>query len=310
MLVRVPTLGGLVKYDIEGDWTILHTCNFRCSYCWIPTKLLGQKIQQYATPQQWGQAFDRTGLTWYLHLTGGEPLAYPKFIDLCEILTVKHVIALNTNLSLPAAETFAKAIDPNRVTYVMASLHTAQRQRRTGSMDVFFRRCRVLQDHGFLVLPETVATSEVLADWEHIRSAGRAFGVHMIPKIRRGEGYPLAYTPEEQRILREAWAETEEVYASRFVDERPVNDLTADAKFLTGLTNYKGRRCGAGQTFVGINPPGEVTRCAGGSDKLGNILRGTFRRGGMTTCKWSFCPYFCERHSVEPAPTALTVNGQ
>jgi hypothetical protein len=30
-----------MKYDIEADWVLLDTCNYRCGYCPIPHEKLG-----------------------------------------------------------------------------------------------------------------------------------------------------------------------------------------------------------------------------------------------------------------------------
>ena len=32
------------KYDIEADWTLMTTCNFRCVYCFHSDRMLGAKI--------------------------------------------------------------------------------------------------------------------------------------------------------------------------------------------------------------------------------------------------------------------------
>ena len=30
------------KYDIEADWQLLNTCNYRCEYCFFPDAVLGE----------------------------------------------------------------------------------------------------------------------------------------------------------------------------------------------------------------------------------------------------------------------------
>ena len=53
--------------------SVTDRCNYRCSYCFFPADVLGSKLRQYATPDQWRSAFDATDETWLLHITGGEP---------------------------------------------------------------------------------------------------------------------------------------------------------------------------------------------------------------------------------------------
>lgn len=35
-----------MQYDIEADWMLLLTCNFRSPYCFIDPKLQGARIQR------------------------------------------------------------------------------------------------------------------------------------------------------------------------------------------------------------------------------------------------------------------------
>jgi molybdenum cofactor biosynthesis enzyme MoaA len=80
----------LVNYDIEADWHLLYTCNFRCSYCFLPPSVLGQRLSVFAEPEEWARVFDGSGMTWLLHVTGGEPSVYPGFAALSEALTRKQ----------------------------------------------------------------------------------------------------------------------------------------------------------------------------------------------------------------------------
>src|SRR4030095_11442248 len=106
------------------------------------------KVQVHATPAEWRTAFDRTGKTWLLHLTGGEPSHYPGFAELCAALTGRHIISLNTNLTGPSLLDFAGQIDPARVRFINAGLHPAERARRDG-LPVFLRHAEALLARGF-----------------------------------------------------------------------------------------------------------------------------------------------------------------
>src|SRR6187402_356769 len=116
-----------MKYDIEADWILLQTCNYRCSYCFAPPEMLGEKLRTFGTPRQWGDSFDRTGRTWLLHITGGEPSIYPDFVELTEILTARHYISLNTNLTHASLRDFAGRVEPSRVNFINAGFHLEER---------------------------------------------------------------------------------------------------------------------------------------------------------------------------------------
>ena len=116
---------------VEADWTLLHTCNFRCDYCFVPVPLLSEKIRVSATNEQWAAAFDQHDVTWQIHMTGGEPSAYPGFVDLCARLTQNNFISLNSNLTNKSLLEFADRIDPDRVIFINAGLHHKERSNRS-----------------------------------------------------------------------------------------------------------------------------------------------------------------------------------
>lgn len=121
-----------MQYDVEGAWQLLHTCNYRCDYCFLSDAKLGEKLQVHATPQEWRAAFDDTGKTWLVHLTGGEPSHYPGFAELCALLAERHYLSLNSNLTGPSLTRFAELVDPARVSFINAGLHPAERARKQG----------------------------------------------------------------------------------------------------------------------------------------------------------------------------------
>src|SRR5438105_14108549 len=95
-----------MKYDVEADFFPLTTCNFRCSYCFLARASLGAKIKRYGTNEQWELGFNATGKTWLIHITGGEPCIYPGFVELCERLTRRQYLCLNSNLAHRSADQF------------------------------------------------------------------------------------------------------------------------------------------------------------------------------------------------------------
>ena len=41
--------GWTMKCDIEADWIVLRTCNYRCSYCLVPPEMPGEQLHASAT---------------------------------------------------------------------------------------------------------------------------------------------------------------------------------------------------------------------------------------------------------------------
>ena len=290
-----------MKYNIEADWILLQTCNYRCCYCFSPPEALGVKLHTFATPQQWRAAFDATGRTWLLHITGGEPSIYPAFVDLCQILVERHYLSLNSNLTHASLRDFAKRIDPSRVSFINAGFHLEERERRSGH-SVFLTNGDALLAQGFPLLVSLVSTPTALARFDEAAAILRPLGLVPIPKLFRGvhEGkmYPAAYTQldKERFFYRSKLAE--ECYAPvlKHMTERPSVDMFRDDELLEGEPTFTGMSCDAGYRFVRIEPNGDVMRC--GPPHLGNLLAGSFKpRQTSAVCDTHFCYYFCRKYT-------------
>jgi MoaA/NifB/PqqE/SkfB family radical SAM enzyme len=292
----------MMNYTVEADWILLHTCNYRCSYCFFAHEILGSKLRSYATPQQWESAFEATGETWLLHITGGEPSIYPEFVELCETLTKRNFISLNTNLSHRSLERFSELIDPARVSFINAGLHLEERDNKAGHA-AFLRNAELLRAAGFRILVSLVATPNALARFEEAVALLQPIGLYPIPKLLRGpldgKTYPAAYSERDKSLFRRFSASARDFYRfNEGSEERPSIDMLHDDAFLdTGVPIFDGIMCDAGYRFVQINPDGHVSRC-GEVDMGGNILSGTFvRRKGPAPCDTNYCYYFCMKYS-------------
>jgi len=292
-----------MKYDIEADWHLLNTCNYRCKYCFFPPAILGSKLRTFATPKGWGSAFDASGYVWLLHITGGEPSLYPNIVELCETLTASHYISINSNLTHPSLTRFAQRIDPSRVSFINAGLHLEQRELHFGS-EAFLRHAGLLCSRGFLVLISVVATPLALAQFEKAIALLEPLGLFPIPKLFRGmwdgDTYPKAYSSLDKNRFRSFSRLAREFYRPQLSGhtEPPSIDILSDDAFLDGLPDYTGALCRAGERFVYIASNGDVFRC-GGSDLQGNLLEGTFaKRSHPAPCNTQHCYYFCNKYSI------------
>jgi MoaA/NifB/PqqE/SkfB family radical SAM enzyme len=291
-----------MRHDIEGDWLLFSTCNYRCDYCFLPDRALGAKVEVKATPAEWRAAFDRTGKIWQLHITGGEPTHYPDFVALCAALTERHTISLNSNLTGPAILAFAERIAPARVSFINAGLHPAERARRNG-LEVFLRHGEALKRRGFPLMVTVVATPEVLHRFDEVAAQLSSIGVVPFPKMMQGKQerglYPDSYTEEERALFRMhslAAERASPLFAAE--RERPSIDPPLGRQYLDQSPDYRGRLCSAGQEFVMVRPDGEVHRCGRGKP-MGNLLDGTVRfKNKAKPCDRGHCFYFCEKFTA------------
>jgi MoaA/NifB/PqqE/SkfB family radical SAM enzyme len=292
----------MLEYEVEADWALLNTCNFRCEYCFINPDLLGAKLATHGTPAQWAEGFQATGKTWLLHITGGEPSIYPGFVDLCQQLSRKQYLSINSNLWHPCVDVFAERIDPARVHYINAAVHFDER-RSKASLDVFIERVHKLQAHQFNVLVSMVMTPRMVSLFLEVSKDFEARGLFLIPKVMRemyqGNRYPAAYSAEQKALIANYLAKAQENYAPVIarMGEPATIDLCADGRFLDGIGDYRGKRCGSGYNFVRIDPDGTAVRC-GSTKHLGNVLLKTINLlPAPMVCDTSYCPYFCEKYT-------------
>ncbi|MBX9990838.1 radical SAM protein [Phreatobacter oligotrophus] len=299
-------IGGAMDYDVEADWQLLDTCNYRCGYCFFDAERLGRKLRPAADAATWEAAFALTGRRWLLHITGGEPSLYPELADLVLRLSQRHHLSFNTNLTGPAIGAMAQVVDPARVSFINAGLHPFEQARHAGR-DRFLKNLDLLQERGFRVFVSVVATPAVLADFDAVQSLVAPSGLVVVPKALRavvdGRRYPDAYTEAERATFRARSAEARRAYSAMLGEgEQPSIDVFADEAILHGEPEFRGWSCAAGSRFVRIETDGTVYRC-GETTRLGNLLDGSLRLlGGPRTCDTSFCFYFCQKYAVPSAP--------
>lgn len=298
-----------MHYEIEADWQLLNTCNYRCSYCFFSPDTLGEKLKTHASPEQWRSAFDATGYIWLLHITGGEPSAYPSFTGLSEALTRRHFISINSNLSRPL-ESFAERIDPARVSFINAGFHLEERERRSGH-SAFLKNAELLKSKGFPLLVSLVATPKALERFQEASDILAQVGIVPIPKVLRGphdgKNFPEAYTDLDRARFRKFAELARKFYEPLLskASQRPSIDMFKDDDLLDGEPSFAGQSCDAGHRFVKIEPTGDVARC-GGPARYGNLLAGTFKRSdGPKPCDERYCVYFCQKYAKPSAPRAL-----
>lgn len=293
-----------MKYDIEAAWFLLSTCNYTCHYCYLPVEKLREPVQVAGSVAEITNFFNGSGLTWLLHITGGEPFMYPQFVKLCQELTKEHFISLNSNISLGNVVDFARAVDTARVNLVHCGFNIEERKRHNGITD-FIKHVGLLKDRGFRVMVSYVMHPTLFDRFQADFDAFLAHGIVLIPKALQGSHhgklYPASYTADQRQAFLSYSLHAEEQFTrleGKYCPP-PTIDLFLDRDFVQhGRPDYRGRFCNAGYTFVRIRENGDIRRC-GARDMLGNVFEGTFtRRQGPSRCVELQCPYFCARYVV------------
>src|SRR5437773_10713922 len=118
-------------WDWEFDWHLTNRCNFYCEYCHLQIRyVLNRKHLSEPDPELVVRRFNELGPVCLVHMSGGEPFMFPGFVELCEGLTQRHHISINTNLASQDVPEFAKRVAPEPVAKIVAAIHQPERELR------------------------------------------------------------------------------------------------------------------------------------------------------------------------------------
>lgn len=264
------------EYDRIAMWLLNTECNFECPYCfyddsqrslktrladWVRGKVpaLDPYKTRFIKPDEIGEFFDRTGERWWIMISGGEPFVYPRFVEIVERLTRKHLVTIGTNLSLPI-DKFIEKISPENVWSFYVSSHFDERERKGGSADDLLEKCKRLREAGFRMEINFVAYPPLLRTFPEMYAKFAQDGFKLQARafrgIYHGRLYPEAYTEEERAV---------------FYDKIP-SEIDRAASF--DNLSFTGVPCTAGKKLIRINPNGSITRCPHDHENLGNMFSG------------------------------------
>jgi MoaA/NifB/PqqE/SkfB family radical SAM enzyme len=252
-------------WEWEFDWHLTNRCNFFCEYCHPQIRyVLNRKHLDEPAPELVVRRFNELGAVCLVHMSGGEPFMFPGFVELCEGLTRRHHISINTNLASSDVPEFAERVVPERVAKIVAAIHQPERELRGLELESYAANYLVLRNAGFDVTALYVLYPPLLprltADLHRLRELGVD---HVRAKVFKGvyEGvrYPEGYTEEQKALIL--------ANSGEYVFNRP---------YLDGLLSFRGQPCTAGVTSFKVTVTGDVRRCASVPTDYGNLYDGTF----------------------------------
>jgi MoaA/NifB/PqqE/SkfB family radical SAM enzyme len=257
---------GPAPWEWEIDWHLTNRCNFFCEYCHPQIRyVLNRKHLDEPSPELVVRRFQELGAACLVHMSGGEPFMFPRFVDLCVGLTAHHWISINTNLASDEVPEFARRVAPERVAKIVAAIHVPERERLGHELEAYAANYRVLQDAGFDVTALYVLYPPLLSRLGDDLERLEALGVdHVRAKVFKGVyqdvRYPEGYTDAEKALIL--------ANSGEYVFNKP---------YLDGMMSFRGQPCTAGVTSFKVTVTGEVRRCASVPTNYGNLYEGTFR---------------------------------
>lgn len=259
--------------DIEVNWLLNIYCNYECRYCYCRGINKKKAFRGLPDTQKIIDAFNNAGLKWLIYMSGGEPFFYPNFIELCQGLTQKHIISLNTNLSHKKVYEFADTIDPESMRCVHASVHIEELE-KLGLVDDFIKKYKYLESKGFYIFASYVMHPLLVDRFERDYEYFKQAGIILRPKLFRGP-YTKFQLPWQKGMLRKVNLLLENLFAKHYPqdfsgpkkaslisymdrsqkegafsladdldpDHDRLSDVSQDRKFIDGLPSFKGQLC-------------------------------------------------------------------
>lgn len=259
----------MLNYNKSMIWNMTRNCNFQCSYCYFPHQ--NTKIENPISTSTLLNFLSTNNDKWLVGMTGGEPFIYPNFVSLCEAITQKHYIGVDTNLSLSKQiKKFAKRISPSRVNDIYASLHIEEREKRN-AVTQFIENYHTLANAGFTIKVNYVLHPLMEDRYQNDIDFFKKNGVPITPRpfkgMFEGKKYPQNYSEESKHIFA----------------------LHPEAG-IKMVFNFRGVDCDGGHSFIRMEPDGTIFRCPGDRTVLGNIHDSVSLYESATPCNVNRCP--------------------
>lgn len=264
----------LDKYErcMYVDWHTNNICNYKCLYCAVVNYTRDEKPPPISVVVD---SFDRIGNTLIINMAGGESFLYPRYVDLCQMLTRNHYISINTNLSTSNVYEFADKVNPAKVLFITASVHILEREKHPNRLKEYIDKILYLQARKFNVIASYVAhpllLPRIVQDFEFLRNAGVSkMEVGVFEGMYRNLSYPQSYSEDERKTITSLGVDCD------------------DRAKLFDLHSFCGHLCTAGINSFSLHSNGRFYRCNRSERVYGDLFCGTLR------------------HDFEPRPCPFT----
>ena len=134
-------------HTVFFDWEIIHSCPYKCEYCWFTRAGWEKFVPDSALPSfeaalaAWRRMHELYG-TCHINITGGEPALFPRFFELAAELARLHTLELQTSLCFDPEE-LIRRVPPMRVR-IAATFHPSKEK-----AEMFIAKAAKLRHAGF-----------------------------------------------------------------------------------------------------------------------------------------------------------------
>jgi len=263
-----------VDYGMYIHWVIVTGCNFSCPYCLVSEHARKSPVKAVDIDRVI-KRLDQTGEKILITFTGGEPLLIPNFAELIIEVTKKHLVRIDTNLSIKRNyEKILNEVDPAQVWEINYSAHVEEREARKMHLEELCETVARFKDRGFRMNGNYVAYPPMMNRMEKDLEYFLKRGISVTPTFYWGY-YNEKFFPFHQGEMQYSTGELElimgkNLQTSKVLDESYGGICMAGSKaFLVNLLN--------------------VFPCGGSRKKLGNFFDDWETIDKALTCCIDFC---------------------
>lgn len=194
-----------LDYDAWIIYTLDYVCNLRCEYCFNKSTKYNINKNPTINIKKLFKSLKKTRKTFLITFTGGgEPFLFKNIIEASIILSKNHFLTFNTNLTIPKIKEFAEKINPNRVKFIVASLHL-ETLKKMNLLDTYIENFLLLKNKGFNISPRAVAYPKIKNNVKYYMKYFKNRGINIIFDPYLGEfnnkPYPESYTKKELKLF-------------------------------------------------------------------------------------------------------------
>lgn len=189
-------------YNAWLHWDVTKRCNLTCEYCFGMITDPSIKVNSLKIDKLM-ETLDRSGNTFRISFTGGEPTMVPNFFEVLKEVCKNHYISFNTNLITKNILKLTE-IDPSRILNIHASLHYDELIKKK-LLDRFVNNFQTLKDSGFNIYAEAVAYPSFLTRIDEMKQilSDRKIDFQFAPFFGRYKDkiYPESYSDLELKLF-------------------------------------------------------------------------------------------------------------
>lgn len=267
---------------------LLTKCNFKCPYCYTTYPLYNIKSFLNRPKNKFrdveieeiAKTFDKIKRNNVIVIDGGEPFLFPRFIELCKLLTRNNRIQILTNMTHKNIKRFADEVNPKGVRFIRATLHIEELEKHN-LIQQFIDNFYYLKNKGFKVTVRYVMYPPYFRRFKTDYELFKSKGITIEPKPFEGHyhlrKYPQAYTKKQKQLIKD--------YSTPHLDKYLKKGIVESSR------NFKDRKCLAGVNSIHIKTDGSVYRCRDDKKSLGNLISGRVRiLDKPEKCRIRTCP--------------------